>query len=198
MYNDSVAAVYEEEIGFGPPAVLGPYREADYFDLPDDPRCELVYGVLVLTPSPNLRHQRTLGALYRLLHEFASAHGGEALLAPLDVRLATHSVVQPDLLYVSPERSEILRERVFGAPDLAVEILSPGTARRDRGAKLQLYAESGVIEYWIVDPDAETIEFPVNDERRFRVEVPRDGRYRSPASPGLELELTTIWSQVTK
>ena len=70
----------------------------------------------------------------------------------MDVRLADHSVVQPDLIYVSRERSSVLHERIRGAPDLVVEILSPSTARRDLGEKLRLYAESDIREYWIVDP----------------------------------------------
>lgn len=198
MYNDAMAVDYLQEIGFGPPADLGPYRERDYFDLPDEPRCELLYGSLVLTPAPSLRHQRSLLALARVLDAYATSCGGEMVLSPIDVRLAGHSVVQPDIVYVSPRRSEILQQRLAGAPDLAVEILSPGTARRDRGAKLQLYAETGVIEYWIVDPAAETIEFLVNDDGQFRIELPVDGRYRSGTLDGLEVDLTTFWSQVKK
>ncbi len=189
---------YLQELGFWPRSPLGPYRETDYFNLPDEPRCELLYGSLVLTPAPSLRHQRTLVALFRLLDGYAARAGGEAVLSPVDVRLSPHSVVQPDILYVSERRSEILQQRIAGAPDLAVEILSPGTARRDRGAKLQLYAESGVLEYWIVDPAAETIEFLVSDKGRFRVEIAVDGRYRSPTLPGLEVEVEPFWSRIAR
>ena len=79
--------------------------------------------------------------------------------APTDVVLSPESVVQPDILFVSNERRGIITEaNVSGAPDLVVEILSPSTAERDRELKLTLYARYGVREYWIVDPDDETVE----------------------------------------
>ena len=77
------------------------------------------------------------------------AVGGEALAAPMDVHLADHTVAQPDVLYVSPERQEILQTWIEGAPDLVVEVLSPSTARMDRLLKLNRYAEAGVREYWL-------------------------------------------------
>jgi Uma2 family endonuclease len=192
MYNATVAVRYEEELPTSKSA-LGPYREGDYWRLPDDPRCELLYGWLVLTPAPSLRHQRVLAALNDLLRRFAAEHGGEALFSPLDVRLADHSIVQPDLIYVSPARRDVLRERVHGAPDLVVEALSPSTARRDLGPKLRLYAESGVAEYWIVDPANGTFEFLVADAGSFRVALPVDGVYRSPAVEGLAIDLEAVW-----
>jgi Uma2 family endonuclease len=79
--------------------------------------------------------------------------------APTDVVLSPESVVQPDILFVSNERRGIIMEaNVSGAPDLVVEILSPSTAERDRELKLTLYARYGVREYWIVDPEDETVE----------------------------------------
>jgi Uma2 family endonuclease len=196
VYNPSVEARYELEEPATALSTLGPFREADYWALPDEPRCELLYGRLILAPAPSLRHQRALIQLVACFLEWARKLGGEALCAPLDVRLADHSVVQPDLMYVTPERRAILRQRVIGAPDLLVEILSPSTARRDRGAKLRLYAESGVREYWIVDPAAATFEFLVLRDGRFTVELPVDGRYVSPAVPGIELDLAAFWAAV--
>jgi Uma2 family endonuclease len=195
MYNASVAIRYEEELPITASG-FGPYREIDYWSLPDDPRCELLYGWLVLTPAPSLRHQRVLAALSDLLRGFAAEHGGEALFSPLDVRLADHSIVQPDLIFVSPARRDVLRERVHGAPDLVVEALSPSTARRDLGPKLRLYAESGVAEYWIVDPANGTFEFLVADAGSFRVELPVDGVYRSPAIEGLAIDVEAFWRAI--
>ena len=186
-----MAVDYVEEIAVGEPGALGPYRDSDYFALPEEPRCELLYGSLVLTPAPSLRHQRTLVALFRLFDDFAARAGGEALFAPLDVRLAPHSVVQPDLLYVSRERSEILKQHVVAAPDLAIEIVSPGSVRRDRSAKFRLYADSGVREYWIVEPVSATIEFLVNEGGKFTVAPAVAGRYRSPVFPALDDQATT-------
>jgi Uma2 family endonuclease len=191
-----MAVVYETEAPFAVRSDLGPYREADYLALPDEPRCELLYGRLVLMTSPALRHQEVVGRLLRFLLDFADRNQGRAIVSPMDVRLADHSIVQPDLIYVSPERSSVLRTRIHGAPDLVVEILSVSTARRDLGEKLRLYAESGIAEYWIVDPEGKTFEFLVNDGGTFRVRLPERETYRSAAVPGLELDLEAFWRSV--
>ena len=177
MYNRNrpMSVVYETETPHAPRVGLGPYREADYLALPEKPRCELLYGRLLVTPAPNVRHQVVVGRILRLLFELVDREGGLAVDSPVDVVLADHSVVQPDVVYVTRARSSIIRERIEGAPDLVVEILSPGTARRDLGEKLRLYAEAGVAEYWIVDPVLETFEFLVNEGKAFRVRLP-DGR----------------------
>jgi Uma2 family endonuclease len=172
---------------------LGPYREADYLELPDQPRCELLYGRLPVTPAPTVRHQLVVVEVVRLLRELASYRGGYVVVSPVDVVLAEHSIVQPDVIYVGPERAGILGQRVEGAPDLVVEILSPATARRDLGEKLRLYAESGVAEYWIVDPALETFEFLENTRSGFRVRLPEDAVYRSATIAGLELDLESFW-----
>jgi Uma2 family endonuclease len=140
-----------------------------------------------------VRHQLVVIALGHLLHELARRRGECALVSPVDVVLAEHSIVQPDVIYVSKERAGILRQRVEGAPDLVVEILSPATARRDLGEKLRLYAESGVAEYWIVDPGLETFEFLEKTPAGFRVRLPEGPVYRSAAIPGLELDLEAFW-----
>ncbi len=179
-----------------PTTALGPYRVADYQALPDEPRVELVYGRLLLMSSPVVRHQVVLMQLLEHLRATMRPRGGRVLVAPMDVTLADHSVVQPDLLLVMQERANIIGDRVQGAPDLLVEILSPSTARLDRGDKLRLYAESGVREYWLVDPEARAIEFLEQREARWLVALPRGGTYRSAAITGLELELGVLWSAV--
>lgn len=105
--------------------------------------------------------------------------------------------VCPTLRDTSPRRHRV-QERVEGSPDLAIEIVSPRTARRDRGEKLRAYAELGVREYWIVDPAARQIEFLTNRDGRFQVELPLDGVYRSPLLPGIALDLVELWSEVEK
>ena len=95
---------------------------------------------------------------------------GELFCSPADVVLSDTDVVQPDILYVSSQRSHILKpESVQGAPDLVVEILSPSTAELDRTLKLDLYAKHGVKEYWIVDPGARTILVLLRGKNRFEV-----------------------------
>ena len=110
--------------------------------------------------------------------------------------LSDTDVVQPDLLFVSSHRSHILtRENVRGAPDLVVEILSPATAERDRTIKLDLYAQHGVKEYWIVDSDARSITILVRRESRFEVAgIYREGQtLRSPTLAGFTIELDGIF-----
>ena len=197
MYNRAMPVVYETETPLAPRIGLGPYRDADYRALPDEPRCELLYGRLLVTPAPVVWHQLVVGRILRLLQDLGHSTGGLAVVSPVDVRLADHSVVQPDVIYVSRARSAIVRQRIEGAPDLVVEVLSPGTARRDLGEKLRLYAESGVAEYWIVDPEARTFELLVNDAGGFRVLVPDGTLYRSAAVAGLELDLEAFWRSLS-
>jgi Uma2 family endonuclease len=132
----------------------------DYLLLPEGDRRELIEGDFFITPVPNIRHQVISRNLGIRLWEHVDTNGlGQVFLAPTDVVLSPESVVQPDILFVSNERRGIITEaNVSGAPDLVVEILSPSTAERDRELKLTLYARYGVREYWIVDPDDETVE----------------------------------------
>ena len=130
------------------------YTFADYLDLPDDGnRYEIIHGVLHVTPAPTVSHQKVSARLHLLLAEWVRSRvGGELLYAPVDVHLTDDTNVQPDLLWIAPDRvAEIVGDRIRGAPDLVIEILSPGTARRDRTIKRDLYAEHGVCEYWLVD-----------------------------------------------
>jgi Uma2 family endonuclease len=188
--------VYETETPLAPRTSLGPYRDADYQKLPDEPRCELLYGRLFVMTAPTVLHQLVVGAILRLLQDLARSRGGLAVISPVDVMMADHSVVQPDVIYVSPGRTSIVRQRVEGAPDLVVEVLSPGTTRRDLGEKLRLYAETGVAEYWIVDPRERTFEFLVKDRGVFQLRVPDGAIYRSATIAGLELDLGAFWESV--
>ena len=95
---------------------LGPYRRADYAALPDEPRCELIFGRLYLSPSPVLLHEFLVAHLAWRLKELAARTGGMAVVAPMDVHLAEHSVVQPDILYISPERRESCATGSTGRP----------------------------------------------------------------------------------
>ncbi len=195
-YTDSMAVAMIEDTPLAPPSDLGPYRREDYESLVDSPRCELILGRFYLSRSPSILHQIVVSLLWQRLHEIARSSGGLALLAPLDVSLAEHSVVQPDVIYVSAERRGIARETIEGAPDLLVEVLSPGSVRRDRGEKLGLYAQSGVREYWIVDPGERQIEFLVNESGRFMVALPSGSHYQSQAMDEVRLDLAELWLQV--
>ena len=126
---------------------------SDYCNTPDDERWELMDGELIMAPSPTVNHQQVAGRLYRLLADFVEgASLGEVFIAPLDVVVSDVNVLQPDVVFVSNSRSHIITEaNIQGAPDLVVEVMSPSTASRDWRIKLDLYAEHGVQEYWIVD-----------------------------------------------
>ena len=130
--------------------------------MPEDGQLyEAIGGDLYVTPAPKPRHgriaARLVHALYRLLEE--PGHG-EVLFAPIGVEFPdTEEGVQPDILFIARERLDIIGEDwIIGAPDLVIEILSPSTAKRDRTLKLNLYQRQGVAEYWIVDPETNSVE----------------------------------------
>ena len=170
---------------------------ADYLKTSDDERYELLNGELVMPPAPLTGHQIVSMALASRLYLYVNEREmGTVVAAPTDVVLSDTDVVQPDVLFVSSQRSQVLtRENVRGAPDLVVEILSPATAERDRTLKLDLYAQHGVKEYWIVDPDARTITVLLRGEGGFGV----DGIYgegetlRSPTLTGFNVALEEIF-----
>jgi Uma2 family endonuclease len=194
MSTDAVH--YETLSGFTPLSTLGPYRAADYWKLPEGEPVELIQGRLVVSPAPDVLHQTILGLLHVLFFDTARKTGGRALMAPTDVILDDHSIVQPDLLYVCRERRQILRQRVMGPPDLVVEILSPRNSRRDRVDKLNLYAKYGVAEYWIVDPAERQFDFLVNRGGRFEVQPQQDNGYASPVCAELGIDLAAFWKSV--
>ena len=126
----------------------------DYADLEGDERYELLDGELMLVVSPNEDHQTvSLRLASRMLSFVEDNDLGRVFHAPYDVLFTDTDVVQPNLLFVSKERYHIRTPaNIQGAPDLAVEILSPSSSRRDWHDKRELYARHGVREYWIIDP----------------------------------------------
>lgn len=133
----------------------------DYEALPaDGRRYELHEGELSVTPAPNPKHQQISRNLFILLHAHVIAQGlGEVLYAPVDCILSDITIVQPDIVYLETHRLSAISARgIEGPPALVVEILSPSTTQIDRGPKLQLYARHAVPHYWVVDPDALSIE----------------------------------------
>lgn len=135
---------------------------ADYFALPETMNpMELVFGVVREPPAPRYGHQSLLTRLASLLHQHVTAHDlGHVAVAPVDVVLneGASLVVQPDIVFVARPRLHIIRDRVWGAPDLVVEVLSPRTARYDRTIKLGWYQLYGVAECWLVDTKLQAIE----------------------------------------
>jgi len=138
----------------------GEYTLDDYYALPDERRVELIDGVFYDMSAPAVIHQKILGELFILFRECTDAHEGECevYLSPCDVRLDmdNKTMVQPDLLVICKEY-DLGAKRFEGAPDLVLEILSPSTRSKDMLLKLYKYQNAGVKEYWIVDPDHETV-----------------------------------------
>ena len=158
----------------------------------DGRRYELYDGEVYEVPSPILLHQIVAGRLHVMLNDYVREHGGIVLFAPLDIVLTDYDVVQPDLLLFTREREGLLNLRKANrvAPDLAIEILSPATAANDRGRKMQLLARHRVCEYWLVDPEAVTIEVYSLSGQQFALARTVSGRerVRSPLLPGLALQ----------
>ena len=181
-------------------ATQGAVRQTfqDYCATPDDERYELLDGKLMMVPAPNMKHQQVLVTLTWKLRSFTEEHGlGKVYVAPCDVVLSDTDVVQPDLLFISRAREHILTDdNVRGAPDLVIEILSPSTAERDLGCKHELYGRHGVLEYWIVDPMAETIAVHRQGDGRLEAaeSLGRGDTLRTALLEGLELKLDDIFA----
>ena len=166
--------------------------------LPEDGnQYELFDGELVMTPSPNTRHQRIVGQLYAELFEYVLEHSlGDLYVAPLDTIMDEFTVVQPDILFVSQDRvAEVVKERIEGAPDLVVEVLSPSTFHKDLRRKMRVYSQFGVREYWIVDPEEETIELHqrVGEKLQLARKFASGETFESPLLPGFQMQVRSIF-----
>lgn len=137
------------------------YNYGDYLTWNDDTRWELINGVPYnMSPAPNQLHQEISGNLFAAFHSYLIGKGCKVFHAPFDVKFpkgnekeaSIETVVQPDIVIVC-DKSKLDGKGCNGAPDLTVEILSPSTAKHDMKQKLVLYEQSGVKEYWIIDPD---------------------------------------------
>lgn len=171
----------------------------DLQKMPDDGRrYELIGGEIVVSPSPGLAHQELVLRLTLLLHGFVDPGKlGRVILAPFDVRLSEGDVVQPDILFVSAARLEILRENhTLGAPDLVVEVASPSARSRDDGEKLALYAAAGVREYWLADPAAKEFRALSLDADRYRLIGQVGFTVRSAVLSGLEIDRASLFSDL--
>jgi Uma2 family endonuclease len=143
----------------GPPQ--GQWTYADYAAIPDDGKIyEVVKGVLYMSPAPTPGHQNISAGIVAYLYQFVQLAGlGRVFAEPTDVELSSGDIVQPDVFIVLNEHLDrIKRNRIVGAPDLVIEILSPGTWRHDLHAKFDAYARAQVPEYWIVSPGEQVVE----------------------------------------
>ncbi|MCS5695371.1 Uma2 family endonuclease [Desulfofundulus thermocisternus] len=176
------------------------YTYEDYARLPEGAPYQLIGGKLVMTPSPSTFHQLVL---VRLLGHFlnyqAKENRGTVLVSPVDVYFNHEETFQPDIIFISRERTHIIEHnKINGAPDLVVEILSPSTAYYDLRKKYRVYERYGVKEYWIVDPEDETVEIYLNKDGRFILhqQVRRQGVVTSALLDGLKIEVAELLVQM--
>ena len=184
---------FSSRVGSRSVRVLAPPGQSSRRSLDDDRQLAAGHGSRTRLDFLKPLRYRGEFRLGQKLGEFILDHDlGECFFAPCDVVLSDTDVVQPDLLFVSREREHLLSggENVRGAPDLVVEILSAATAGRDRGYKRALYGRHGVVEYWLVDPTAETVW--IHRQRAGVLAVThtfgREQTLRSPLLAGLELD----------
>jgi len=163
-------------------------------------RYEIIDEELCMTPTPNTRHQKISGRLFYMIYGFLLKNPmGEIFDAPYDVVFSKDplQVVEPDLLFVSKEHLSIITEKnIQGVPDLTVEILSPTTESSDRRVKHSLYERFGVPEYWIVDPETETVQVFRLSAGRYPdpLEYGKSDLIESPLLPGLSIPLSEVFS----
>lgn len=172
---------------------------AEYLELPDDGKqYEILDGELEVHPAPVPRHQAVSRNLQRILDRHVTERRlGQIFDAPIDVVLSDTTVVQPDLLFLTRRQNHLIGERAIeGPPTLVVEILSPGSRRRDRITKSALHARFGIPHYWVVDPDARVFElYELRDDAYALIDTRRGrGRVRPALFPGLEIPLSAVWA----
>lgn len=174
----------------------------DYVVLPNDGRrYEIIDGDLYVTPSPVKKHQIVAGNLHALLWNYTRSHrSGRVFIAPFDVILSQHDVVQPDVLFITKEHEEIAKRRgVEGAPDLVIEVLSESTRKTDERIKMRRYETFGVSEYWVVDPEAEWIKVyrrtAAGFQRVAEVDNEPGATITSPLLPGLTLDAHEVFAE---
>jgi len=173
----------------------------DYVHFPEDgKRHELIDGEHFVTPTPNRKHQAVSSNLLGMIWSHLQQHPvGRVFSAPFDVILSNFDVVEPDLLYISRQRLAEIETSpwVKGAPNLVVEIGSPATRKRDATVKRRLYERFGVEEYWVVDPELDTIDVYRSVEGRYertsQLTLEQADVLTTPLLAGLVLPLVKIF-----
>lgn len=175
---------------------------ADLDATPADGRIyELLNGEIVVSAAPTWKHQIVLQMLNRLIDGWVVQHEmGIALMAPVDIVLDAENALQSDLIYVGPDNPGRVRNgRFHGAPDLAVEIISPTSRNRDATVKSMRYALAGIREFWLADPDLRTIALFELGGTFYTERAPEaDGVFVSGVLTGLRLDPATVFAAVDR
>jgi Uma2 family endonuclease len=166
-----------------------------FFEFPETNHIiELIDGEVIMSATPVTKHQRLVGRSYRLIEDLMP--GGEAFVSPLSVYLDELNIPEPDVMWVSDANKDVVHEsHLFGAPDLIVEVFSPGTEKRDRKDKFELYERFGVREYWMIAPDPELLEVWVLENSKFkRLGIYASGEtFHSPSLAGALVDLRRLF-----
>jgi len=183
------------------PASSTKFTYEDYLLFPDDgKRHELIGGEHYVTPAPRTKHQKLSGNLHAAIWlEIQKTKCGQVFAAPTDVVLSDIDVVQPDLLYISSDRASIITEKnIQGQPDLVVEILSETTRKTDEIIKRKLYERHQIPEYWIIDPELETVKiYRLTDQgytRTAELSLEANATLTTPLFPNWELSLQQLFA----
>ena len=184
-------------VEISPPAVPETRRRYTYDELvaempeTNQPH-ELWDGDLIMAPAPVFDHQKTVLRFYRRLDDWVSSQGlGEVITSPIDMVLSPHRAVQPDVAFIAKDRLAIIQRAILGPADLVAEVVSLGGRNRDRIEKRDLYEQHGVKEYWIIDPEPETVEVLALVNGRYEL-VHRSRHGETAASrllPGFEVSV---------
>jgi Uma2 family endonuclease len=157
---------------------------------------ELWAGKLIMSPTPSYFHQKVSLSFYRLLFAWVAPRRlGEVIAAPIDMVLSPHNCVQPDVAFISKDRLGIIKRVIMGPVDLAVEVVSLHGRNRDRIEKRDLYEQYGVKEYWIIDPEAQTVEVLFLERGAYKLAL-RAGAgevAKSNLLPGFEVEVNALF-----
>lgn len=170
----------------------------EFFQIPDElTRYELVDGVVIVSPSPTARHQNIVGLIYHLLRVFAIENQSGLPFVELDIHLGkgptgNDLVYRPEVSFLGKDKLKGLGNRVVGPPDVVVEVVSPGSKKLDTVTKKNDYERCGVGEYWLIDPEAESMTFYRRDNDRFVEIQPEADRFQSTAIPGFTLDLAQV------
>jgi Uma2 family endonuclease len=151
IVNDFVALSMSETLVKNPPRTILEVWES----LPEGTHCQIINNSLVMSPAPLDSHQKVLVKLSSKIYFFVEENSlGEVRVAPYDVHFDEENIFQPDIVFVSKENTHLIKERgLYGAPDIVIEILSPGNKGYDKKDKKQVYEKHGVKEYWIIEPN---------------------------------------------
>ena len=177
------------------------YTADDYSLLEEGAPFQLISYDLIMSPSPFALHQQTLFALSEIivLYNIKQGRKGQWMYAPMDVRFDEGNILQPDIFYIAAERkNEIIKDRIEGAPDLIIEILSPSNAYYDLRQKKDIYEQYGVKEYIIIDPIQQNADLYALKDGVYELKqkAKQKQALNSSLLPGLSFNLVDIFSQL--